>query len=153
MGDTPVKNRLTVVESVYFQEFGEQPQSAGSRFSRNLESDEQPYSRKLQATSDWKPLDCGWLAGCPTSSLVISNDEGKHRQSNPTEEEREELAGRVLEIWCSDGITRTMHSPPREAQWLVSPGESMRAYPVSADSLFIRCKSGTACFNIRLYPG
>lgn len=145
-----VKDRLTVVESVYHQPFGEDPVEIPSRFSRNLKTREQLYCRRLVATEKWEPLDCGWL-GNAVGMLVVSNNEGKNQQVNPTNEEREVLAAKVLELFCSQG-DRTMLSAARQAHWLVPPGESMRGCPAAAQKIHIRCQSGTAKFTLHLIP-
>ena len=145
-----IKDRLTVVESVYHQPFGESPVEIPSRFSRNLKTREQVYSRRLTATEDWQSLECGWL-GNAVGMLVISNDEGKNQQANPTDEERKALAAKVLEL-CHSDASRTMHSPARRGEWLIPPGESMRGCPVAAQQLLIRCQSGAAKFTLHLIP-
>ncbi len=136
-----LKSRLTVVESLYHQASGEEGVMVSSSFSRNLESDDQAYGpRRLKATEEWQPLDCGWVE--EIGMISVTNEEGKHLQVNPTEEEKEALAKKVLEISLS----------PR-ASWyfLIPPGESFRGYP-SAQKLWIRSQSGITRFSNFVIP-
>lgn len=131
--------RLTVVEMVYYQAPGEQPESYTCNFCRELLSEEQPYQRKKLATEEWKPLDFGWVD--VAGQLVITNDEGKNRQVTPSPEELAVLAEKVIQV--STFAT--------DFYWKVPPGESMRAYP-SDHKLFIRCTKGTARYTITVIP-
>jgi hypothetical protein len=98
-----LKSEITVVEQVYHQLSGSQPRAIESRFSRELESDEQPYERHLKVGEESVPLDCGWIK--EASQLVIINEEGKGLQANPTDEERKGLACKILEISYVDHPT------------------------------------------------
>lgn len=140
--DRKPEARIVVVESVYHQRFGEDPEEVQSRFSRALESNEQLYKRQLKATEEWQPLDCGWLRG-NVGMLVIANTEGQFLTPNPTDEEREALSKRVIEVAYGAGI---------KFSWLIPPGESMRGCPSSAGSLHVRCHSETATFTLYLFP-
>lgn len=136
------KNRETVVETVYHQVLGEEPTSLETRYNRDLESNEQVYERQAVATEEWKLLDCGWLSG-NVGLLVIRNEEGKSRQTNPTEAEKEELAKRVIEV-CHLGSVL--------GGWFIPPSTSMRGYPSHPPSLRIRCLHGTAKYRLFLIP-
>src|SRR6185312_8298003 len=87
--------RLGLVCTVYHQQPGNEPISAESRFSRWLESEEQPYLRKLVIGEEWTLLDCGWLED--VGMLLLRNEEGKF-QVQPTEAERAEVMSRVVEV-------------------------------------------------------
>lgn len=126
----PQPDRITVVESVYHQRFTKQPTGVESRFSRNLDTREQPYTRQLTATKDWQPLDCGWLKS--VGMLVISNDGS----------ENDLLVG---------------YGRGHDVNWIIPPGESMRGYPFDASSLRVCCQNvddetATAEFTVHLFP-
>ncbi len=139
--DNEIPARLTVVETVYHRPAEEEPTCVESKFSRALRTHEQPYSRKLTATEEWQSLDCGWLEAC--SSLSIQNEEGRHLSIHPSEEEKADLAKRIIEIsYTSLGYDK----------WLILPGESMRGCPASLKSLMVRCQHGKAKFTLNLIP-
>lgn len=144
-----LKSRLTVVESLYHQSFGEEPVRVDSRFSRELESDEQPYSRRLKATEGWQPLDCGWVKD--PGMVCVTNEEGKHFQVNPTKEEKEALARKVLEILISPGQLNRESMGWESLGWLIPPGESFRGCPPS-HKIWIRSQSGVTRFSVFTIP-
>lgn len=147
MAETKIKDRITVVDMLYHQRVDKKIRLIESRFSRELEISKQPYEREFEATEEWQPLDCGWLEG-KVGMLAITNDEGRFLEVIPTEEEREAVALKVLEIAYDPGDPN--HHIP--GSWLVPPGESMRGSPSHAESLEIRCQSGTAKFTLHLLP-
>jgi len=66
----PMKPRLTVVDKVYFQSPDDDPVEATTAFSQEIESEEQPYSRKKTSkVQGWEMLDTGWI-DCATTLLV-----------------------------------------------------------------------------------
>jgi hypothetical protein len=135
----PPKNRLTVVETVYHQVSGEQPQSVESRFDRELQSDEQMYQRCKVATEEWQPLDLGWVPDPGT--IVIENNEGILQQVNPTPEQQEELAKKILVLSQDSGLG-----------FEVRPGESFRFSHDAPGVLLLRCRSGSARYRISVIP-
>jgi len=140
----PRADTLTVVEVVYHQQFGEQPTSIEHRFDRQLATSEQPYQRRLRASEEWLPLPTGWLPASAVGMMVISNDEGRGLALQPSSEEKEEIAGKILEV--------SYNSAGDGGKWLIHPGETMRGYPDDAGGLYIRCRRDTARFTLYLYP-
>lgn len=135
-----IKDRLTVVEKVYHQPFGKRAVLTQSKFTRGLETKQQPYVRYMEATEEWQVLDTGWL-GDDVGHLILQNNEEVSRQVNPTEEEREAVAKRVIELGYTESEI-----------WLVPPGESMRGQPNRPQYLRYRCRHGTAEFTLTLIP-
>lgn len=136
-----IKNRITVVETIYHQEFGENPVMVESRYSRELESYDQPYERKLTATTAWTPLDTGWIKEC--GLLVIKNRESHMMMQIPTPEEKEELAKKILTVsYRHQGRTG----------WLILPGETMKAHPNTLGDLGICSLHGNVKYKLYLYP-
>jgi len=138
-----IPSRLVVVETAYYQPINESPLAVESRYSRELETDEQLYQRFKVATEKWEALDKGWIGSHP-GLLLIQNTEGQNLQLKPTKEEKKELSQHVLELSLENNPTMA---------WLIPPGESMRAYPSDISSLLIRCQKGTAKYTLTLFPG
>jgi len=144
------KARLGVVETVYLQQPEVQPLTVESRFSRWLDSEEQPYQRRFIVSTSWSPLDLGWLKGQAVGMLILKNEEGKF-QIQPTEVQREEVNERVLELAYHvpqpDPKSRTMHDPPADDLYLpfaqIRPGESVRFEPVDPQRIMVRCKKSS----------
>jgi hypothetical protein len=144
------RDRITVVEQVYHRPAdGGEPTVAETRFSRELASQEQPFERRAKVGEDWQPLEHGWLESA--GMLLISNEEGRHLQVNPTDEERLSISRRVLELIYAMEDDELL-VPQSSCTWLIPPGESMRAYPSDVSRLCVRCQSGVARFTLRLYP-
>lgn len=136
-----VKDRITVVESLYYQPFGGNPSVIDCRYDRWLDCvDEQPYSRKSKVGEEWIPLDIGWITAC--GLLHIENNEGKFPFRIPTAEEKAESNAKVLEINYA-GSERCL---------LVPPGESTRIIPSHPKDLLIRCRKGQAKFTVTAFP-
>lgn len=137
----PKIDRLTVVEQVYYQAFGEDAYQITSQFSYSLESrDEQVYSKRNKVGESWEPIDLGWLDDC--SVLIIENNEGTFNQTVPTEFQTTEALKKILEV---------RHKDDKHA-WLILPTTSVRFHPSDAKNLVIRSKFGTAKFTINAIP-
>lgn len=137
---TPVKNRITVVESIYHQEFGYAASSVQARYSRELESDSQPYGpRRMTAMEGWTLLDTGWID--EAGLIVIENLEGKIPSIIPSENDKEELAKKILCV-----------SYGQDPGWLILPGETMKAMPQDLEKLGIRSLFGNTKFNLYVCP-
>lgn len=179
-----IRDRLTVVDKVYHQ-----PMSGGeafcceTTFDRWLDSDESVYSRKIKVGSEWKRLHFGWFTdeSKPVGMLVIRNDEGKHLQANLSQEEKTNLAKKMLEIGIlpdtsqigvltarllqvtsinpdvSGSLAEAVRTILRETitqsmtAFLVPPGESMRGVPSEVD-LHVRCLHGDCSFTVFAFP-
>jgi hypothetical protein len=136
LSDSGGIRRVTVVEGVYHMGVDVPTTVTENRFSRDVESDEQPYIRRFTVGSDWVQLDTGWVDAI--GMLVISNEEGRVFQRIPTKEEREETMRRVVEV---------AGTPP----WLILPTESMRGLPANR-SVRMRCLHGEARVVVTVVP-
>jgi len=132
----PTPRQITVVEGVYHMGVDVPTSGVDNRFSRQVESDEQPYSRRYTIGDNWTNLDFGWIER--PGMLVISNEEGKFLQRNPTDEEKKDIAGRIVEI---------AGTPP----WLILPGESFRGVP-AATPVQVICRKGSAKIVVTVMP-
>lgn len=122
-----------MAESVYHQRKGRQPVTVGCRpFSRDTESDEQPYSREVTAGPEWQVVDCGWVVRA--GMIVVTNLEPSPRKSPPT--------GTQLELGV--GTEPTPFA-------VVSPGESIRLTP--ARPISMRTSGGSVRCLVNALPG
>jgi hypothetical protein len=141
---------LTVIETVCFRPYMDESFVVDSRFSRRLETSEQPYQRLHHkggavATEQWKQLDFGWLKE-NTGMISITNDEGTFYEVNPTEEEREDVEKRVIEVGYQS------LNDIQDFVWFVPPGEDFRGSPSHPSRLWIRCQHGEARFTLTVFP-
>ena len=135
-----LKPRLTVLETVYYQEPGGEPTWFPAPFSIMLESAEQPCIRKLKIGQILQSLDT-WLSS--VSELVIRNDEGTYRDKpgRPSEEEREDMKKRIIEVYLTG-----------HPSLYVRPGRSCRFEPVRFQGVQLRCQHGEARVTIAAFP-
>jgi len=138
--------RITVVDSVYWSTEDGQPVQISSRFSRPLESEEQPYIRRITVGEEWQPLDLGWVG--KVGLLVLAN-EPTPRRVQPTAEERDEDDARVvLVVWDRNLPYAGICIPPRE---------DCRLRPIMLAgqekvSLWIRCLNGITKVTVNAIP-
>ena len=131
--------RLTVVEHVYHQIQGDAPTSIEAKYSTPLESDEQVYTRQTIATETPEQLDIGWIKDWQL--LIIENNAGKNLQKIPTEEQKQDIAQRVIQITSGDTPIA-----------LIYPGTSARFCPADLKSLDVRCLHGSARYVLHIIP-
>jgi hypothetical protein len=144
-----LKNRLTVVERIYHQIPGEQPTLIDYRHSKLLESDESPYIRhNLKLTEEWTLLDKGWIEG-DVSSIVLSNEEGKSTQVNPTEEEVAALKKKIVEIAF---VLGEIGNFPSKSHQEIPPSEQLRIFPSTGVQIFLRSRCGISKASVTVYP-
>ena len=135
--------RITIGDRLYHQTTGDQAVVAGTSLSVMVESDEQVFHRRTQVSESTEALGLGWFAEKPEqiSYVRIANEEGNFLQVNPTDEEREATAAKVL-ILSVSGVPFCR----------VIPGDSIRLNPIDASKLAIQSASGVTRFSIHVYP-
>lgn len=138
---TPAMNRLTMTVALIHHNHGEQPTVAQDSCWKWLETKEESWSRRLQASTVSQPLvdkHC-WLE--EIGYVFVQNLEGVGRTTNPTEEEAYDSAKRILEV--SAGVGLKLIIPPGWCQ------------PISVEnfkSLEIRSKHGTPFYRVTVFP-
>lgn len=140
---TPV-GRLTVVDSVYYQKFGEGPLAipggGKDRFSVVLFSDEQLYRRELTLTEEWAALDVGWVER--PLFFVVENKAGTDPHSRQVRPQRDEVKGashQVIEL----GLAGEDEESPARPFALVHPGHPQRIFSPDFSAVRIRTRYGT----------
>lgn len=146
----PVKGRIVVVEQVYHQPVDAPPVLVESKYSRRIDSEEQPFGpRRLRVTEEWQELSAGWIEG--VGLLVVSNEEGKGLQVQPSESERREIGLRVVEL-----AMFPVPTVPGEAfspiPWIIPPGESFRGSTDTLGGIKVRCRRGSARISYTIFP-
>lgn len=132
--------RMTVVETVYHADARGPTDLPGLGFSRALSSDEQPYLRRIAVGEEWQPLDVGWVHH--PAHVVVKNHAGEGLQRVPTNEQRAEIAAKVVLLAFSE------HDA---GAWVIPPGESFRGTP-STPRMLIRCMNGEAKVTVLVIP-
>lgn len=139
------RSRIGVVSLLYHQQPGVEPTSIDSRFSRWLESTEQPYLRKIVIKEEWSSLDLGWI-GDKVGMLLVKNEEG-HFQIQPTDEQRQEMMARIVDITL---VYHNVIIPEPFA--FIPPLESAQFAPYAAQNLRLRCRQGQAKITLAVMP-
>lgn len=147
------KDAVVVVGQVCHRRHANQPTSTTIQFVRDLETEEQPYTRlchkeKSKATEEWQMIDTGWLEN-DVSILIISNDEGGHSDTNLTPEALEEIKSRVIEIGIYVDASHFSETIPIQ---YILPREAFPLSLFEVDDYRIRCRKGTAKYTITAYP-
>jgi hypothetical protein len=133
---------MTVVEHVYHQVSGERPVEAPTRgYDRALQSDGGSFLRSLIADETWRPLNLEWVP--EPGLLCIYNREGSNLPTLPSEEEKADIARRVLEV---------SYSVDGELGWEIPPGESMRGIPTKAKELMVRSRHEVIRYTVFAIP-
>lgn len=135
--------RLTIVETIHYQPpvAASRAESIMDQFSRQLTTDDQPCTRRLTATEEWKKIDGCWLE--QASMVAITNETGKNRQTFPSKEELEEIAKTIIEVSFDGGLSPAI---------LVHPGQLERFTPIDFSRIKIRCRHGVAKFSAAIFP-
>lgn len=119
------------------------------RFTRFLDSDEQPYQRRLTLTESWVPLDLGsWIDPEKVAVLIIKNEEGRHL-TIPTEEEKKDMAERRV------FIGRPFGNDPKgfiDIHWQIRPDECFQGEPYNAQGLYLRAARGKVRCTLTVIP-
>lgn len=147
---TELKPRITVLETLYHQGvLGEKPTTVECQFERKLESDEQPYQRRSKVGEDPQPLDVGWIE--EVGEIHIQNEEGRFLQRQPTDEEKVEIAKKIL--WL--GLKAKPNITPInkfKSLLKIAPGEAIRLPVLDFKEWLICSHSGTTRFTITVFP-
>lgn len=161
--ETEPRCRLTVLHTTYYQAPGQEPTSVECNYGDWLQTDEQPYSRRITVGPDWVPVDLGWIRD--PGYVVITNEAPTFR-TLPTPEERADAYARVVEVGVEvpsppeAKTVRDMHAPPRATPtgpvimpvWLVGPGKDLPGVLSNPGCLRVRCTHGACRITITAYP-
>ncbi len=139
-----VPDQLSVVLRFTHQREGEDSNGFDAVHSRILETEEQPYSRKLTIGEEWKEVDFGWLTG-KTGFVVIQNTEGLRLRVNQSDDEKADTAKRIIRLVAPD-VEDNCFNP-----WLIHPYGGIHA-GTPTGRLRIRCQHDTARYTLTVIP-
>jgi hypothetical protein len=142
-------NHITVVEAIYYTAEGQQPTAVETRFTRRVTSDEQVWTRRIKIGAEWVRLDTGWLD--KPSLVVLSNEAGKGLQTYPSEGEKQNISGRIIEVGQEVG-TQGMPGWYIVPFCLILPGEGHRLHPILPVALYARCRQGESLCILSAFP-
>ncbi len=135
-----IKDRLTVVLMLHHRFQLEQPHSVQNSFNTTLETSHEVYTRRCVATEDWIPLDIGWIPANDVGTVVIENLVGANQLLNPTKEQAERMAKKVIRIGNNDIWS------------LVHPGRCCFFVPENILMFRAYCDAGQANYRITVIP-
>lgn len=142
------KDRITTIAMVHHIPAAGTPTTHEARFSRDCETEEQPYIRRgLRASSEWQRLDFGWLQD--PGMVAIANEEGLWAAMTPTKERQEEVSMRIIEVAL---VLSTEFISPTLRGWIVRPGESFHGSPAPGTSVCLRALDGEPMYSITAFP-
>lgn len=132
-----MQNRLTVVEMVYHQIDGMQPTSYSFRYSRELDSPEQTWIRRIRVSEELQKVDLGWIT--EPSMLEIQSLKPEYPVML-SEEELKDESRKVIEVIFG------------EAVFFLGLGESMRVRPKNSSDITIRSQYGNVSCLVYAFP-
>lgn len=144
IGQRPTVNhdRITAHLAMVYESHGEEPVSAVAAFDSLLQSRYgQCYKRTVIAERKWSGLDCGWVNSA--SLVLIVNRSRIDHGLNPTDEEKEELVKRVLQVRTEARAKRS---------FLVRPGRFLLVEPEQVSELQIRALADDTRVSIMVIP-
>ncbi|MDB4786224.1 hypothetical protein OAG36_00670 [bacterium] len=136
-----VGDRLTVVEQVIHQQFGEPASQFDSRYAIPCTTSDEVWDRKLMVGEEFQPLvskHC-WIE--EPGMVIITNLAGNFTQVQPTDEERLEEESKVLSICAND-----------EQVFYIPAQANMRFWPPTLTRFNIRCINGETKYKITVFP-
>lgn len=146
------KAELIVHNTAYHQCPNGQPGGMQHRYSQQLASDDPPFTLPtLILKEEWQRLPCGHVDN--VGAISIRNDEGTFPITIPTDQERDEMSWRVIEIAAAPK-GYPLGQLCRHAV-IVRPGCSQILEFSSGDpqTIWIRCRRGTARCWLMVVPG
>lgn len=123
----PVRPRLTIQGTVYFQYPDGPPVQFPLGYSRACESDESPYQRTISVDADGTALDLGWLDGKPVALVCLANRDGQE----------------TVHVVFGHVVTGTV---------LLPPGLTLPIVPTSDTEVRLVCPTGRAKVSILVIP-
>ena len=132
--------RLTVVETIYYQQPGIDPVQIDAGFSYFVQENEQLFQRSTFTGEEWSEINTGWIAKAHT--VLIKNVHELRFTRNPSDEVKAE----ALDHWIEVRLEDSKHI------FSLAPKESMRFRISDVKALRIRSTKGQTRFLCVLIP-
>lgn len=132
-----MRPRVIVVEQVTYQ--GGEPTLGFSQppYSRDVQSDEQPYQRVMTIGEEWQLLDFGWIKD--NCGMLLVANKRPQRSTYPTPDEARAVEDAVIEFTVGGLVFG-----------YVPVGEDCRICPVGQWQ--VRCRKGKAQIVVTAIP-
>jgi hypothetical protein len=154
------RSRIVVTQQFYHQTGNEQYSAQVGNFVRWIANDEAVYDpkRKVKATTQWQPIDTGWVKRI--GLLVISNLNPK----TPMRAESVDGKAGTLEVCLSaevdeqpdDGVgmwAKTKSTVRYTPHMLIPPGEAYPLVPMPGNTIHVRCREGECLYCVYVIEG
>lgn len=134
------KGRLNVIEQIYHQQAESEPTNVEEKYGQILESEEEPYKKKLNIGEEWTALETGGFS--EASLVIIRNMEGRYNLVHPTQAQIELVKERILDVGF---LVPSPHI-------YVIPTTSARFCPGSLTKIHLRCRKGSCKVQVLIVP-
>lgn len=133
-------DRLTMVLQVHHEHFGDEPHDVIASADRMLDTICEPWSRRVQVGEEAKQLPRGWVGDEGSVGMVVIENLRPRYNVNPTPEQIEDDAAKVVEVIAGDHV------------FLVRPGFPWPFECLEPSLINIRCQRGTTTCRITVFP-
>lgn len=146
----PRRTRVTMLSKLYYERYGEQPDYPDhTPHVEFLETEEEVYKRTLTVGEQWTPIDFGWTRETHCSFINVKNAYRPKRDVEPTDNEKEDDASRILEI----GKIIPQLSDYVEPVTILYTGQEVTFSPLGPlDRFVIRCRAGSGRYTVFCVP-
>jgi hypothetical protein len=135
-----INDRITARIDVYHEQRDEPPKDFHIIFSGlSNQSEEDVYSRKMEVTEEWTPVDKGWVSD--VGFVLLTNTKKKYRV-NPDGDEIESEKKKIIRIRTDkigDG-------------WRVEKGMFFFGHPSNIATTEIKCEFETTTVELSIFP-
>lgn len=133
-----LRSRVIVRSDVIFQQVGRLTKVWGSPHGFDIETDEQPYERWQPVTEEWVKLNLAWIE---RPSVVYLHNPTPLFPVQPTDAQRQEAEGRIVEVAQSAGLNPF---------GLVRPGRD--GHFEFTSEMYVRCRAGSVKLLVVALP-
>lgn len=130
------RDRLTAQVNIYHEHWGEQPVAAHCSTQRFLDTQEQPFQRRITVGPEWVPLSRAWGTMLESVGVILlENRAGRSLMVTPTDEEWEVIQDSVIQV----AIQKEAHFPFAR----IVAGAFLLLEPEEPELLHVRCPHPT----------
>lgn len=139
------KDRITSVMDIHYEHRGDKPVTVSGRNSLTTQNfDIEPYSRKLKLGQEWHTVSADWITPDIGGFVCVENLEGKNLPNLPTQEEREDINKRIIEV--------VIGTPGEKETLEVLPGWPFVFLPTDLSKVKLRARHGQIRCRLVIYP-